>query len=374
MKFAIFTHVNHISKDGSFYAYGPYVKEMNIWFKYVDEVIIVAPKSKADISKIDLPYSHDRINFEATPSFSLTSLKSIFRALIVLPQVFWTTYRIMQKADHFHLRCPGNAGLVACVVQIFFPGKPKTAKYAGNWDPNSKQPWSYRLQKWILSNTFLTRNMKVLVYGEWENSTKNIVPFFTATYKDSDKKESIIRKISEPLRFLFVGTLSKGKRPLYTVELIAKLKSKGLQVCLDVFGEGAERSELNDFIIKNNLKDCIFLHGNQPAAQIEKEYKHSHFLILPSQSEGWPKVVAEAMFWGCVPLSTKVSCVPYMIGEGSRGLLLSQELNNDVNQIVNLIEQPSLYEKMAEEGMLWSREFTLDKFEQEIADFLENRS
>ena len=69
-------------------------------------------------------------------------------------------------------------GLIGAIVNILFPNKQKTAKYAGNWDPKSKQPWSYRLQKWILSNTFLTKNMQVLVYGEWPNQTKNIKPFF----------------------------------------------------------------------------------------------------------------------------------------------------------------------------------------------------
>ena len=74
------------------------------------------------------------------------------------------------------------------MVQIFFPKKNKTAKYAGNWDPHSKQPWSYKLQRWILQNTFLTRNMTVLVYGEWPTMSSNCRSFFTATYRDSDKK------------------------------------------------------------------------------------------------------------------------------------------------------------------------------------------
>lgn len=370
MKFALFTHVPHSFEDGRYYAYGPYVKEMNIWFKYVDEVIVVAPKTKAEPSKIDLPYLHSSIGFQEVPSFSFISLKAVLTALIALPQVFWKTYLAMRKADHIHLRCPGNAGLVACLVQILFPGKPKTAKYAGNWDPKSKQPVSYRFQKWLLSNTFLTRNMKVLVYGEWEGSTKNIVPFFTATYREYDKKEVEIRKVNGLLRFLFVGTLSKGKKPLYAIALLMELKAKGFQVCLDVFGEGAERKSIEDYIIKNKLSDCVVLHGNQPSNIIEKAYQTSHFMILPSQSEGWPKVVAEAMFWGCIPISTKVSCVPYMLAQGNRGILLNQEIQSDSEQILKLIEQPLLYEKMAREGMQWSRTFTLDRFEQAIAVFL----
>lgn len=76
--------------------------------------------------------------------------------------------------------------MLGCLVQIFFPKKIKTAKYAGNWDPEAKQPLSYRIQRWVLSNTFLTRNIQVLVYGEWKQQTKNIKPFFTATYSKSE--------------------------------------------------------------------------------------------------------------------------------------------------------------------------------------------
>ena len=44
--------------------------------------------------------------------------------------------------------------------------------------PKSKQPWTYKLQKWILSNTFLTRNMQVLVYGEWESELQKYKTLF----------------------------------------------------------------------------------------------------------------------------------------------------------------------------------------------------
>jgi len=53
----------------------------------------------------------------------------------------------MKSANHIHLRCPGNIGLLACLIQILFPNTPKTSKYAGNWDPNAKQPFTYKIQK-----------------------------------------------------------------------------------------------------------------------------------------------------------------------------------------------------------------------------------
>ena len=189
MKFAIITHVQHIKGDNQYFGYAPYIREMNIWLKYVDEVIIVAPLVDRELNPIHEKYNHSHVNFRQVEEFDITSIANVFKTIARLPKIVTQVYKAMSQADHIHLRCPGNMGLIGAMVQILFPKKPKTAKYAGNWDPNAKQPFTYKLQRWILSNTFLTKNMQVLVYGEWKNSTKNIKPFFTATYSESDKIE-----------------------------------------------------------------------------------------------------------------------------------------------------------------------------------------
>ena len=158
------------------------------------------------------------------------------RSIISLPGLFFKIFVVMKRSNHIHLRCPGNMGLLGALVQIFFPKKIKTAKYAGNWDSNSKQPFSYKIQKWILSNTFLTKNMQVLVYGDWKNQTKNIKSFFTATYRENEKSTVTARSLNTKLQFLFVGTLSKGKQPIYAVKLVELLKNKGINAQLSIYG------------------------------------------------------------------------------------------------------------------------------------------
>ncbi len=393
----IITHVQHIKNKNHYYGYGPYIREMNIWLNHVDEVILVAPLIEDELNPIYEKYNHSNLHFYQVQEFTISSLSNIFKTLIRLPKVFFQVYKAMAQSDHIHLRCPGNIGLIGAIVQILFPNKQKTAKYAGNWDPKSKQPWSYRLQKWILSNTFLTRNMQVLVYGEWPNQTKNIKPFFTATYSESEIQNSEFRiqnkwslpaqsktiennfdsarldKIEidlPPTSFLFVGTLSKGKQPLYAIQLVEKLYQHGKKVQLNLYGDGILRPTLETYIKQNNLQDIVFLRGNQSKETVLKGYQNSHFLILPSKSEGWPKVVAEAMFWGCVPIASPVSCVSYMMGNGSRGVILQEELNQDVDQIEAVISKQEVYQKMASEGQTWSRQFTTDKFEAEIKKLL----
>jgi len=372
MTFAIITYVPHILDQNRYFAYAPYVREMNIWSKYGDQLIILAPKSKYSKTPIDLNYEHENIEFVPIESFDVLSLKAILKAILKIPKICWRIYSVMKKADHIHLRCPGNISLLACLVQILFPNKIKTAKYAGNWDPKSKQPLSYQIQKWILSNTFLTRNMQVLVYGEWEGSSKNIKPFFTATYSVTDTSPIIQKDLQHKINFIFVGALVSGKNPLYAIQMIEKLNKKGFDVALTLYGEGMERKKIEHYISQNNLGSIISLKGNQSQDVVKKAYQESHFVLLPSESEGWPKAIAEGMFWGCVPVATKVSGVPFMLDYGNRGVLLDMDLEKDTLQMEGLLKNNTDFENKSKNSSDWSRQYTMEVFEEEIIKLLQS--
>lgn len=389
MKFLIVSNAPIIKKQEKNLAYNPYVREMEIWVKYADEVAFCCPQWRSEnglfVSEIPFPIDKNFWLFD----FNITSVNTLFKAFFQIPLNLLILFKAMIWADHIHLRCPGNVGLLASFIQILFPWKKKTAKYAGNWDPKSKQPWSYRLQKWILSNTFLTRNMQVLVYGEWPNQTRNIKPFFTATYSEKEIQNSEFRiqnklsfqthacsesrTIENQFKFLFVGTLSPGKQPLYAIQLVEELHKKGRKVTLELYGEGVLRKDLEQYIAQNNLEMIVVLKGNQTKETVLKAYQNSDFLILPSKSEGWPKVVAEAMFWGCVPLVTAVSCVPFMLGNGKRGVVLRLDEKQDQQKIVDMFNNPDQYHRISNAASNWSRQYTTDYFEREIAKLVKQQ-
>lgn len=374
MKFTIITHVPHIKSDGNYFGYAPYVREMNIWLRHVDEVVVVAPLSSGSLNPIHIAYEHPKMQFRKVKEFNATSLVSVFKTLWTLPAVVRQIYVAMKTADHIHLRCPGNMGLLAAIVQIAFPKKKKTAKYAGNWDPKAKQPVTYKIQRWLLRTTCLTKNMQVLVYGEWPQQTQNIKPFFTATYSENEILNTPTSPqkpaLKEGIKFLFVGTLSQGKQPLYAMQLVEKLLTLGHQVALDFYGEGVLRSELETYIAAHHLADTITLKGNQSKETLKEAYQNSHFLILPSKSEGWPKAVAEAMFWGCVPVATAVSCVPYMLDYGNRGVLLHEHLEKDTTILLDLLNDSKAYELKSKAAQNWSQHYTIELFEAEIKKLL----
>lgn len=370
MRFLIISHTLHKQQKGLLYAYAPYVREMNLWLNHVDEVEIVAPKIEDEVTAINMAYKHDSIVLNKIPSIAFTSFKKALISLFSIPFILFKIFAACSRADHIHLRCPGNIGLLGCVAQVFFPKKIKTAKYAGNWDPKSVQPLSYRLQKKILSSTFWTKNMSVLVYGQWKNQSKNIKPFFTATFKNSEIETIAPKEYSGELKFVFVGSLVKGKRPLLTIKIIEQLHKLGKQVRLDLFGDGVLREELQAYITNNKLEHCVKLHGNQDKEVIKTHLKLAHFSILASKSEGWPKAIAEAMFFGVIPIATAISCVPYMLDYGQRGILITPNLDEAVETITNQLETIEQLKQMSQLATEWSQNYTLDTFEKELVKLL----
>jgi len=77
------------------------------------------------------------------------------------------------------------------------------------------------------------------------------------------------------------------------------------------------------------------------------------------------------MFWGCVPVVTPVSCVPYMIDHGNRGVALSLELGEDVQNLMVLMGDENKFKDMCTQAQKWSQQYTMDKFEAEIAKILQ---
>jgi glycosyltransferase involved in cell wall biosynthesis len=212
--------------------------------------------------------------------------------------------------------------------------------------------------------------MQVLVYGEWEGSSKNIYPFFTASYKEEDKLPVVIRNLEPVISVIYVGTLSSGKRPLYAIQLIEAIYKRGIPIRLSLYGDGKELESLKDYIDQKKLKDFIFIKGNQTQEVLKDAYQESHFVVLPSESEGWPKAIAEGMFWGCLPIATEVSCVANMLDNGNRGLLLKMNFEADVDLILSLLKNEEAYADKVQKSILWSRKYTLDLFENEIKALL----
>ncbi len=86
--------------------------------------------------------------------------------------------------------------------------------------------------------------------------------------------------------------------------------------------------------------------GWLPKPSLADYYSQAHFLLLPTNaSEGWPKVLSEAMAYGVVPLAGAVSSIPQILQETGAGLALPPEDPEAfVQAIQNFLAEPRTME------------------------------
>ncbi|WP_373399184.1 glycosyltransferase [Algoriphagus halophilus] len=123
-------------------------------------------------------------------------------------------------------------------------------------------------------------------------------------------------------------------------EVARLLKMQQVNFKLTFCGEGDQMEPLRQYVKENRLEEEVELCGNLDSERLKNKYKQSHFLIFLSESEGWPKVVAESMYFGCLPITTPVSCVPFMLANGERGDLVDKDPEKVVERINHYLANP----------------------------------
>ena len=104
---------------------------------------------------------------------------------------------------------------------------------------------------------------------------------------------------------------------------------------------GPERPLSEAWAREHDLNSRVTFHGWLPKSALAHFYTQAHFLLLPSASEGWPKVLSEAMAHGVVPLAGAVASIPQILSETGAGLALPPlKVSVFVEALVNLAESP----------------------------------
>lgn len=366
MKLGIISGALFFKANDSVLAYRPMVMELNLWIYNFEQVIILGFESKATEHNGSTALHHDKIKLVTSPLFHLKSLSGLLKTVMLFPLICFRIIHLYCDSDHIHIRCPSSVGLIALMINIFFPKKRVTVKYAGNWIDNEGQPWSYKLQKFLSANRILSKNTRVFAYCSTLSATQNIVPAFTSSYFSTQKQP--VRKTDskrDTISLLFVGTLTEGKRPKYIFEIAHKLVDMGLSCDIHIAGDGPEYAALKNLARSLGLLEYTRFYGVLGENDIITLYQEVDYLILYSKSEGWPKAVTEAMWWGVVPIASRVSCLSFILDDGRRGGLVANT-NEAVDYIKGLHNDPKEYVRVSRRCELWSRKYTKDDLQELI--------
>jgi len=129
---------------------------------------------------------------------------------------------------------------------------------------------------------------------------------------------------ADGLHFLFIGNLVIEKGVLELVNLMMTLSGaqKGSNVFSHIVGAGPLEQLLRKKVDENGQNSKIFIHGPVDPRQIPFWLNASNVLILPSEREGMPNVILEAVHCGIPVLATDVGDVGRFITENVNGFVM----------------------------------------------------
>lgn len=195
---------------------------------------------------------------------------------------------------------------------------------------------------------------KLIKYGISGNRIWVIpTPVFLAKFVDFSPRE--IGNIRERYSLnkgnvaLFVGRIAKEKNIPNLLQAAQLVVGKYPETIFLICGDGSERKNLESLSKKLGLKDNVFFLGSIPYTILPNYYHACDLFILPSNYEGFGKVLLEAAMAKKPVVSTSVSGSSDIVVDNVTGFLVSPgDYRELAKKVIRLIEDSALAKTMGE--------------------------
>lgn len=148
-------------------------------------------------------------------------------------------------------------------------------------------------------------------------------------------------------RIVTAGRLVDQKNQKLLIEAFAIIATDYPDFILDIYGEGPNRSILQNLIISKNLQERVFLKGNVP--DILERIKKAFCFVMSSDFEGMPNALIESMAMGLPCISTDCPCggPKTLIDDGLNGMLFKVgNLDDLVDRLRLLLSNETMASEM----------------------------
>jgi glycosyltransferase involved in cell wall biosynthesis len=94
---------------------------------------------------------------------------------------------------------------------------------------------------------------------------------------------------------LFAGNLVESKGVHILIQALEKLRLKHPEVILVIAGRGIMQTALEELVRQLRMEDAVYFVGYVDKSSLKRLYHLADLFVLPSMSEGFPRVLLEAM-------------------------------------------------------------------------------
>lgn len=332
--------------NDNWYGFNAVVKEIECIEELFDEIVwIGALRSDLKESPILIKMKLAKVKIVPLNFIGGKTFLDKIKVLLFYPLFVFFIIKNIWNSEVVHTRLPSHPAIIAVVLSFLFRKKIWWNKFAGSWD-SSTLPFFYKIQKNIL---IFAKHTKVTINGFWEKQPNHCLSFENPCLTENQIEQGLMvsnHKIFEkPYVFTFVGRLEEAKGMTDCLNALQNIPNEAIAK-IHFIGDG----ELIDYYKEKAsfLRDKVVFHGFLETSKVHTILADSHFLLLPSKSEGFPKVIAEAACYGVVPIVSKVGSIPHYINENNgflwdikNGLNYSEVLSKGVNTDEKILKEMS---------------------------------
>lgn len=176
------------------------------------------------------------------------------------------------------------------------------------------------------------------------------------------------RNLHFPLEIVCVASISDRKGQHYIVNALKELNEDVRnKVHFTFVGDGVSREHLEKEVKENCLMKYITFVG--VTNKVEEYLKNSDIYILPSEDEGLPMAIIEAMRASLPVISTPVGGIPEMITHEYNGLLIEPNVDS-IQSLISHIDQYDWLKFGRNSRKIFEEKFSLDRMVKEYSQIL----
>jgi len=367
----VVSHTPHYRGAGDVVGWGPTVRELDALASLTDELVHIAPLHDGSPTNACESYRAENVRFVPVSPAGGPQLRD--KLGIVRASCSWgrTIRRELDTADAVHVRCPANISAVTLLL-LATRSLPKRRwfKYAGTWDHDSGVPHSYRAQRWLLLHGKRLHRGIVTVPGSRYPLPEHVRHLRNPIRQDAIDFDRVDLPDGE-VRLIFAGRLERSKGATTAYLVAQRIVDRGHAVRLDMAGEGPDRRALQSLEAGAVDGLHVAVHGWLSRSELDHLYASAHFVLLPSLSEGFPKVLAEGMAFGAVPLAADVGAIGQEFEALDAGIALeSSSVDDYASAVIDLITPPSRWAEASRQCRRASEAFSYRTYLEAVAEIL----
>nr|MBA3968221.1 glycosyltransferase family 4 protein [Nitrospirales bacterium] len=167
------------------------------------------------------------------------------------------------------------------------------------------------------------------------------------------------KQLTSPVKILFVGRLVPAKGVDVLLRAASALLKQKIPFRLSIVGDGHDRPRLESIVQQLDLVGKVHFVGPLPYEEVMSWYETAHVLVLPTRSEGFPKVLVEAMCYGVVCVATDTGLIPWMLKD--RGFVVPYgDVEALAAQLRYIMEDPTMIQGLSKEASAWAQNYSIE--------------